>query len=322
MGDTTGIEWAESTWNPTVGCTKVSAGCDHCYAETLVNRFAPSKGFPNRFDDMLLRGDKTLLLPLSKKWATPRRIFVNSLSDLFHKDVPDEFTARVFADMAMADHHTFQVLTKRPGRMRSVLSDSRFWEEVEQREMNYTFETGSGWSWDGNPLPKVWLGVSVESQQWADVRIPVLRDTPAAVRWLSMEPLLGPVLLCRCDGAGYEVKRHPFLVNERCPLHGRDRIDWVVVGGESGPGSRPMHPDWVRSLRDQCVAAGVPFLFKQWGDYRPSGAGIGALAHQRFAYVGEPDEHGWRQTMERVGKKAAGRLLDGRTWDEYPAVTR
>lgn len=271
MSDKTGIEWTDATWNPTVGCTKVSAGCDHCYAETFVNRFAGSKGFPNRFDDMLLRGDKTLLLPLSKKWAAPRRIFVNSLSDLFHDDVPDEYIARVWSIMAEADQHTFQVLTKRPGRMRSFLR--KRWPI---------------------PLPNVWGGTSVEDDYWAGVRIPVLLDTPLAVRWLSMEPLLGPVTLDR------------WMPSEFMTPSQRS-IDWVVVGGESGRDARPMHPDWARSLRDQCVAAGVPFLFKQWGEWGQLGWSVD-LTHS-----GE---------MVRMGKKNAGRVLDGRTWDEYPAAAR
>lgn len=329
------IEWTDATWNPLVGCTKVSAGCDHCYAETLVNRFAGhNKGFPNRFDVVTLRDDKMMTQPL--RWRAPKRIFVNSLSDLFHADVPDEFIAKVFAVMALAKQHTFQLLTKRPARMRALLSSDGFWALVSEREQNFTYASGSEWFWDGQPLPNVWLGVSVENQQWADIRIPALLDTPAAVRWLSCEPLLGPVNLeaisngLRMDGGP---RRDSVLVEpcsmcsgwggQECPsgphfVKRNDGVDWVVAGGESGPGARPMHPDWARSLRDQCVAAGVPFLFKQWGESRPLQAGD-RFPDPRVHSV-RRDESGFPSFQVRVGKKAAGRELDGRTWDEYPAA--
>lgn len=251
MGDGTGIEWTDATWNPTVGCTKVSPGCDHCYAETFVNRFAGSKGFPLPFDQMLLRDERFLNLP--KTWKEPRRVFVNSLSDLFHKDVPDEFIGRVFQVMADTPRHTFQLLTKRHARMRSWVTK------------HYP-----------TPLPNVWLGVSVEDEYWAETRIPHLLATPAAIRWISAEPLLGPVtfgptLYGGPDGPG---------------------LDWIVVGGESGPGSRPMEPWWAVGIRDECAAAGVPFLFKQWGSH---------------------DENGYN-----VGKKQAGRHLEGALHNGYP----
>ena len=216
MSDRSGIGWTESTWNPVTGCTKVSPGCDHCYAETLAERFRGVAGnyFAGGFD-LQLRPDK-LDLPL--RWRKPRKVFVNSMSDLFHDDVPDEYIRQVFDVMAEAGQHLFQLLTKRHGRMRSYLS---------KRE----------------PLPNVWVGVSVEDQHWADIRIPVLRDTPAAVRWLSAEPLLGSIDLCGL----------------------LDGIGWVVVGGESGRGARRMAPEWARSLRDQCAEAGVPFFMKQAG---------------------------------------------------------
>ena len=263
----------------------------------LVNRFAGhNKGFPNRFDVVTIRDDKMLTQPL--RWREPKRIFVNSLSDLFHADVPDEFIARVFAVMAGAPQHTFQLLTKRHGRMRSLLRSERFQEVLAGAARQLYIDQGrrvngarlANLVW---PLPNVWLGVSVENQQWADLRVPALLGTPAAVRFLSCEPLLGPVCLdpwhtehddgrARCDG----------------PL--ASGLDWVIAGGESGKGARPMHPDWARSLRDQCVAAGVPFLFKQWGNWAPH-----LLGH----------------SPANVGKKAAGRELDGRTWDEYPVVS-
>lgn len=333
MGTTTGIEWSESTWNPLVGCTKVSPGCDHCYAETLVNRFAGhNKGFPNTFDIVTLRPNR-LNLPLS--WQTPRRIFVNSLSDLFHDDVPDDYIAQVFAVMRRAHKHTFQLLTKRHARMRSLLSSDAFADRVTEiaRDAVYPFRLNRFW-----PLPNVHLVVSVEDQHWAGIRIPVLLDTPAAVRGISGEPLLGPVTL-----------RPEWLHSAMCPMRGGGvlcacvegdaRLDWVIVGGESGKDARPMHPQWARDLRDQCNDAGVAYLFKQWGEWLPRGRlddgplpvdndrtlifnvdgnmrgrAAGSLTNQLSPF--SDDSH--CEVMERVGKKAAGRELDGRTWDEYP----
>jgi protein gp37 len=296
VSDKTSIEWTDATWNPVTGCTKVSPGCDHCYAETLAERFRGTPGhYYERGFDVQLRPEK-LDQPL--RWRRPRRVFVNSMSDLFHDDVPDDYIARVFAVMALAPQHTFQVLTKRHGRMRSLLNQTgpqsfRTSITIEQAAMARPWQPGSGLTvsveW---PLPNVWLGVSVENQQWADIRIPALLDTPAAVRFLSCEPLLGPVDLTDAiwpEGSADE------CTPDRCTCG----IDWVIVGGESGRGARPMHPDWARSLRDQCAAAGVPFLFKQWGEWMPVRTPSG--------------EH-----QERVGKKAAGRELDGRTWDEFP----
>ncbi len=231
----TAIEWTDATWNPATGCDKVSPGCDHCYAERIALR--DPKNFPTGFAVTLHpeRLDKPL------HWREPRRIFVNSMSDLFHDQIPDQFIEQVWDTMAAAPQHTFQLLTKRPGRMRSLL---RHWQV----------------------LPNVWLGVSAENQKWADVRLPILAETPAAIRFVSAEPLIGPISLA-----------------DHLP-----GLDWVIVGGESGPEHRPMDPDWARDLRDQCTSAGVAFLFKQWGGRTP---------------------------------KAGGRELDGRTWDEYPDVT-
>lgn len=310
MADKTEISWTDATWNPVTGCTKVSEG----YAETIAHRFAGTPAYPNGFA-VTLRPER-LDQPL--RWQRPRRIFVNSMSDLFHSDVPDEFIARVFAVMALAPQHTFQVLTKRPGRMRSLLSSEQFrwwvWHEMltltHQRKMPMVQEHFDALRW---PLPNVWLGTSVESQKWADVRIPQLLQTPAAVRFLSCEPLLGPVDLVPFvpPAAHWDGNADPLW-----------RLHWVIVGGESGPHARPMHPDWARSLRDQCVAAGVAFHFKQWGEWAPAGRCFDDRAPER-------DEHfWWDQTsgtigtgatvVRRVGKKLAGRELDGRTWGEYP----
>lgn len=249
MSTKTAIEWTDATWNPVTGCTKVSEGCAHCYAETWAGRHLGefSKDKARKFTDVRTHADK-LTLPLS--WSKPRRIFVNSMSDLFHRDVPDAFIRQVFEVMASAHRHTFQILTKRPERMNRFLSDLKV-----------------------APLPHVWLGTSVEDQRAADDRVPQLVGTPARVRFLSCEPLLGPVDLSPWFG-------------------GLCGIDWVIVGGESGPKARPMHPQWARALRDQCASAGVAFFFKQWGDNMPM-------------------EHRGGVSWVRVGKKAAGRLLDG-----------
>lgn len=232
MGDNSKIEWTEATWNPVTGCTEVSEGCDHCYARTIAERFRGVKGhaYEQGFD--LRLWPQRLDQPL--RWRRPRLVFVNSMSDLFHEGVRDEFIASVFDVMAEARHHTFQVLTKRPGRMASLL---RRWARTGALE----------------PLANVWLGTSVENQKWADVRIPKLLETPAAVRFLSCEPLLAPINLTNW------LRQGPGL-------------DWVIAGSESGLEARPMDPAWVSDLRDQCTAAGVAFFFKQWGG-RTSKAG-------------------------------------------------
>lgn len=334
MADSSKIEWTDATWNPVTGCTKVSPGCDHCYAETLHERFN-GKG---SFATVTLHPDR-LDLPL--RWKKPRRVFVNSMSDLFHKDVSDEFIAMVFAAMALTPRHTFQILTKRHARMRSLLSDSWFFEGLLPHAVD---QLSTGDYEFRYPLPNVWLGVSTEDQKWADIRIPALLETPAAVRWISAEPLLGPVDLdmlsffTPADRAGFPGSFNS-LTGEWSPAAGDPdlecrntigdlpRIDWVVVGGESGPGARPMHPEWARSLRDQCAAASVPFLFKQWGAWAPESvcATEAGAANARYIELDggtRPAAFGARGdavTVQRNGKGRTGRRLDGRTWDEYPA---
>lgn len=219
MSQQSSIEWTQATWNPVTGCSKVSPGCAHCYAETFAERFRGVAGHPyEKGFDLQLRPER-LTQPL--EWTKPRLIFVNSMSDLFHDDVPLDFIASVFDIMGRASWHTFQVLTKRSRRL-TALADSLTWHS------------------------NIWIGVSVESQRWAS-RIDDLRLVPAAVRFLSCEPLLGPVNLAL------------------------DGVDWVIVGGESGSMARRMDPKWARSIRDQCQEAEVPFFFKQWGAFDEAG---------------------------------------------------
>ena len=235
MAGSSAIEWTDATWNPVTGCTQVSPGCDHCYALTFAERFRgiPGHHYEQGFD--LRLWESRMNFPL--RWKKPRRIFVNSMSDLFHADVPDKFIRAVFATMMEADWHIYQVLTKRPQRLARMA--------------------------DGLPWPAhIWVGVSVESNDYV-WRADFLRRVPAAVRFISAEPLLGPVDQLNLEG-----------------------IHWLITGGESGAGFRPCNPEWVRNARDRCLAHNVAYFHKQWGGRTP---------------------------------KAGGRLLDGRTWDEFPS---
>ena len=268
MSDKSAIEWTDATWNPTTGCDRVSPGCANCYALDLAARLkrmgAPAyqvDGDPKTsgpgFGLQLHR--ERLEIPL--RWTRPRRIFVDSMSDLFHPSVPSWFIRQVWRTMERAPQHTFQVLTKRPERMRA-------WVAANNERTVPT-------------LPNVWLGTSVENARWR-TRIDHLRETRAAVRFLSCEPLLGPLtVLSNREQLAEGVD--PMAFNG-LDLRG---IGWVIAGGESGPNHRPMDPDWIRQLRDECIRQGVPFFFKQWGGRTP---------------------------------KSGGRELDGRTWDEMPAV--
>lgn len=294
MSARTGIEWTDATWNPTVGCDRVSPGCAHCYAKQLHDQrhTAHLAGklqavqYAHPFEVVQLKPER-LAHPLS--WRTPKRIFVNSVSDLFHDAVPDEYLHRVFAVMALASRHTFQVLTKRPARMQAYVTQlGRSIEPLEHaaRGLGRTFR------WQGLsllpwPIPNVWLGVSVENQRWANERIPLLLDTPAAVRFLSCEPLLGPLDLKRVSHRVAAGSRVTFDALDRHGLHQwtDTGVDWVIVGGESGPKARPMAAAWVRDLAAQCDSAGAAFFFKQWGGRTP---------------------------------KSGGRELDGRTWEALP----
>lgn len=349
MATTTGIEWTESTWNVLVGCDKVSPGCDHCYAIRTAHRMTAnpnpkvSTAYAGTEADGEWTGQVNLLterLDQPMRWQRGRRIFVNAQSDMFHKDVPDAFIARVWAVMALTPRHTYQILTKRPGRMKSLLSSLAFQSKVQDAaylisvgEDPDVYVNSAGVSLPVTyPLPNVWLGTSVEDQKRALLRVAPLLGTPAAVRFISAEPLLGPVDLTRLD---VESKSNEgmYVINA---LTGRNtdmarpcpdvpRLDWVIVGGESGPGARPMHPDWARSLRDQCEKAGVAHLFKQWGDWKPFP--VDAETGKDDCYLntdgtGAFYAHRSRPTvahMVRIGKREAGRILDGRTYDGYPA---
>jgi protein gp37 len=344
---TTKIQWTQGddgspgkTWNPVTGCTKVSEGCDHCYAETFAERWrgVPGHPFEQGFDVRLW--PERLGVPL--RWRKPKRVFVNSMSDLFigREQVPDAFVAAVWVTMFWTSPaarwrasgrpvHTFQILTKRPARLRSWV---RRWSDPASRRVMLTEAACRGWVSDEDleagpdmpaVLPNVWLGVSAETQRWLDVRVPRLLATPAGVRFVSAEPLLGSIdlrqfLLEPAGGAG-------------------PGLDWVIVGGESGPKARPMHPDWARLVRDQCEVARVPFFMKQWGTWVPyeQDAQPPFWASQHGDLIdghhlpGDLTDHeprrGWwwpdpdcDVIFRRVGKDAAGELLDGRPWKEFP----
>lgn len=235
MATNSHIEWTDATWNPVTGCTKISPGCKHCYAERLSKRLKAMGQANYRNGFRVTLQPQMLELPLH--WKTPKRVFVNSMSDLFHIDVPTDYIKRVFDVMSRADWHQYQVLTKRSDRVLEL-----------SKELNWP--------------PQIWMGVSVESEKYT-YRIEDLRKTGAQVKFLSLEPLLGPL--------------------RRLNLRG---IDWAIVGGESGPGARPVDREWITDIRDQCLKAGVPFFFKQWGG---------------------------------VQKSKTGRTLEGRTWDQMPA---
>lgn len=281
----TKIEWTDAVWNPTTGCNKVSTGCKYCYAEVMHRRLIGMKmpGYERPFLDGAYPNHAALDRPL--KWKKPRRVFVNSMSDLFHENVPFEYIDEVFAVMALTPQHTYQVLTKRPERMAEYLKTGRR-EIVRDAALRYPeYQLNrmgfSGVFW---PLDNVWLGTSVENQKAADERIPHLLNCPAAVRFLSCEPLVGKVDLKRYLLIDCECKRYfygedgcitgEWILDADCNQHDCngmiEGIHWVIAGGESGRGHRPMHPEWARGLRDQCAAAGVPFFFKQWGRYTPN----------------------------------------------------
>ncbi len=321
MGDSK-IEWTDKTWNPVTGCSKVSSGCKYCYAERDWHRFVHLPAYAGRaFTDVACHEDR-LKLPLT--WRKPSKVFVNSMSDLFHADVPDEFIDQVLAivglSFVMGRGHVFQVLTKRPERMLSYFRN----KETVYRVTKAMKRLGPADGLPGEnsppawPLPNLWLGVSVEDQATANERIPLLVETPAAVRWISAEPLLGSIDL-RKAGAIYSDYNHEAAWDAA-------DFDWLVTGGESGPNARPMQIAWARQMRDQCKKVGVlpAFFFKQWGEWAP------ALSGMYFCSLdGNVDfdvRAGGKDTLDlgngvgavRIGKRKAGRMLVGVLHDEYP----
>lgn len=410
------IEWTEKTWNPTVGCSKVSAGCENCYAMRMAYRHMHNPKIQHKYEGVARKTangkinwtgkinllEKELLKPLKTK--KPTVWFVNSMSDIFHPNVPFYFIAEIYTVMAMCPQHKFQVLTKHPDRavqyyteyqlglplfMHNSIFELGFyqfmfdkWDKKKNKpagnlrkdlqDMGWIIaEKDTKYAKKGTPilldrltLPNVHVGVSVENQQAADKRIPLLLKIPAAVRFLSCEPLLGPVDL---SGVKYLVRHTdsvngpansplctlPFSERRRVvdyikkPWYTASTIDWVIVGGESGPKARAVHPDWVRSLRDQCVAAGVPFFFKQWGEYYTTWkkSTTDESVFKMYTSYLQFTQKVWVKKgdmcvsidgticksgldfqkcaypvaiMSRMGKKKAGRLLDGREWNEMP----
>jgi protein gp37 len=283
----TKIAWTSETWNPTVGCSRVSPGCTRCYAVDVAHRQLQDAhvGLTIRRDGE--RPDWTgevrclpdrLTIPV--RWQTPRRVFVDSMSDLFHPKIPLGFFAEVWDVMVVTPIHTYQILTKRPQRIARTLGPDGIGFYAVEGAVPC-------------PQPNIWLGTSIESDSFTR-RAEALRTSPAAIRFLSLEPLLGPLPSLDLTG-----------------------IDWVIVGGESGNGARPMHPDWARDIRDRCTRAGIPFFFKQWGAWAPdSTPGI----DQRAPSIWVESSRGGEECMLRVGSKNSGHELDGRAWREFPAA--
>lgn len=347
MTTNTKIEWADHTWNPTNGCDRVSPGCDFCYAESISERFRGTPAYPEGF--ALTLHPERLDYPLKKtKWKHGDKIFVNSMSDLFHRDIPRSFLADVFATMLAAGHPdrtlTFLVLTKRHREMHEIMNDPSFVAAVEAKFIG-GFAMGAFPQWTKSfpnglpecfrlewPLPNVWLGVSVENQAYADMRIPYLLGTPAARRFVSTEPLLGPVDFTKivrrfdggttvCDSLRGRILSKLDEEDEATYVDLQHGLDWIIGGGESGPSARPCHPSWARSLRDQCVEAHVPFFWKQWGTWRSSTIEDATTWIRRDGST-SPCLSDDATPMKRSTKHETGRVLDGREWSEFPeAVT-
>lgn len=261
----TKIEWTDETWNPVTGCSKVSPGCKNCYAERMAKRLAGRFGYPEKPHsfNVTLQPDR-LEEPL--RWRKPRMVFVCSMSDLFHPEVPEEYIWKVIEVAWKAKDHIFQILTKRPERMREVLTSSCWWNNATPQN--------------------IWLGVTAENQETANERIPVLLSTPAAVRFVSVEPILGPILFRISSGYGLGWLKAGNAA-------GGPSLDWVIAGGETGPSARAPNPEWVRDLRDQCIFSAVPFFFKSWGG---------------------PSHKGWVVDHEVY----SGNVLDGKCWEQFP----
>lgn len=333
MGENTKIEWAHHTFNPWEGCTKVGPGCDHCYAENRNARFAGGQsinwgqGAPRRRTSASNWNNPIRWNAEAERLGVRYRVFCASLADVFDNEVPDAWRTDLFRLIIETPHLDWLLLTKRIGNAGKMLQSIA-------ASFNAMLDSNDRYK----PLPNVWLGATVVNQQEADRDIPRLLSTPAAGRWLSMEPLLGHVRLdlVNHQPGGQHMNALAGITEGFLTTYtDGPKIDWVVVGGESGPGARPMHPDWARSLRDQCVEAGVPFLFKQWGDWAPLIGGPQYIDDDpeisRYEWAEWMDER-WNflgrltwsdytdepNTVSRVGKKKAGRLLDGLTWDQYP----
>jgi protein gp37 len=326
MSEQTGIEWCDSTFNPWIGCTKVGPGCDHCYAEqrmdTRLKKVNWGAGQPRKrtsaanwrlpikwnsapfyeCPDCGMRGDAKTMGDDPKEckhlnaYPARRRVFCASLADVFDNEVDPQWRHDLFALIQATPNMDWLILTKRIGNVNKLVDRSAF-----------------------DACPNIWLGATIVNQEEADRDIPKLLDTPASVRFLSMEPLLGPVDLTKIGNGIMTMNVLATLQGEYAGLpQGKSQVDWVIVGGESGQGARPMHTDWVRSLRDQCAAAGVPYLFKQWGEWvGDDQEGARAVAEKLVTSLLYNDN----SLMLRVGKKLAGRTLDGRTHTEYPKVT-
>jgi len=325
------IEWTDKTWNPVIGCSKISEGCENCYAEKMAFRLTNMlKNTKNHISNEIntsciayssiiengkwngktaLRKDK---LQEPSKWKKPCKIFVCDMGDLFHESVPFQWIDKIFTVCACNPHHIFQLLTKRPERALKYFN----WKEPDWANEGMREDDGvkipfKDWKW---PLDNVWIGVTVENQEQSEIRIPLLSKIPVRIKYISCEPLLGPIDLSEIIYEGQKIYPLKF-------------INWVIAGGESGPGSRPMHPDWVRSLQDQCEATNIPFFFKQWGEYRP----FEKMSKPNF-YIDSATnkinfivDGKWLDyplitncMFLKIGKKKAGRLLDGIIYNEFP----
>jgi protein gp37 len=387
----TKIEWCTETWNPIAGCTKVSPGCDHCYAERMANRLAnialkdDHHGEYFRVDGigkyaMVTLDDKwngktffdesQIVKPF--RWKVPRKIFVISMGDLFHESVVFADIDQVITVIAMNPQHTFLVLTKRPDRMKRYFENRLDpWDYLKIHAYNLSEylingKMPEGWMWDPQylddgeggydkdseliwegawPLKNLWLGVTAENQEYANKRIPILLQIPAIKRFVSVEPMLGPIDFYepQMGNEHYNTLKGFGDISGGNGHFGGPKLDWVICGGESGPGARPLHPDWVRSIRDQCKEANVPFFFKQWGMYRPFEPTAQPPFYRDVASNVEYDGHGmnfydqysgepgkwkggqWIEDLEtqdciwlKVGKKVAGSKLEGKEYKEYP----
>ena len=275
----TKIEWTDRVWNPITGCSPVSEGCQNCYAKRMANRLRGRYGYPKDDPFRVTFHPKRLNEPL--RWRKSQKVFVCSMGDLFHEKVERQWIDQVMAEILYDYEHTFLILTKRPTAAQFYFMD--FYRTCKD-----------------SILPNLWLGVSISNQPDADKNIPILLQIPAVKRFVSVEPMLGPVnippkALCPCSCfAGNTRRPHP-------DCEGKPSIDWVICGGETGPRARPMYPDWVRSLRNQCQLAGAPFFFKHWGEYK------------EFIYAPTGEKE-----LLRVGKERAGHLLDGKEYREFP----